>query len=65
MIHVVILLIVIGLLLWLATKYIPMNDAIQRILIGVVVIGTVLWLLNVFGILDVGSFGDHPVHRFN
>ena len=49
----------IGLLLWLATKYIPMNDAIQRILIGVVVIGTVLWLLNVFGILDVGSLGDH------
>jgi len=60
--HVAIILIVIGLLLYLVVKYIPMEATIQRILIGVVVIGTVLWLLNVFGIFDLGTV---PVHRFN
>lgn len=65
-IHVAVILIVIGLLLWLATTYIPMAEPIKRILIGVVVIGTVLWLLSVFGIFDFGSFGDHPLnHRYN
>lgn len=62
MIHVVIILIVIGLLLYLVTKFIPMNAGIQKILIGVVVIGTVLWLLRVFGIFDIGTV---PVHKFN
>jgi hypothetical protein len=64
-IHVAVILIVIGLLLWLATTYIPMADPIKKILVAVVVIGTVLWLLSVFGIFDLGSFGDHPVHRYN
>jgi hypothetical protein len=63
MLHVVILLIVIGLLLYLATTYIPMNDAIKKILVAVVVIGVVLWLLQVFGIFDIGV-GDHPFHRY-
>jgi hypothetical protein len=61
MIHIVILIIVVGLLLWLATTYIPMDPNIKKILVAVVVICLVLWLLNVFGIFDMGSVGNHPL----
>ena len=56
MLHIAIVLIVIGVLLWLVTTYIPMNDTIKKLLIAVVVIMTVLWLLNGFGLLDIPSF---------
>jgi cytochrome c biogenesis protein CcdA len=49
--NIIIVLIVIGVLLWAVTNYIPMNDTIKRILIGVVIVITVIWLLQVFGIL--------------
>ena len=54
LINVVLVLIVIGVLLWLINRYIPMQGTIKSILNGVVVIAVVLWLLNVFGLL--GSF---------
>lgn len=41
---------VIGVLLWLVNRFIPMARSIKSILNGVVVIGVVLWLLNVFGL---------------
>ncbi len=44
-------IIVVGLLLWLVTKYIPMEPPIKQILVAVVVIVLVVWLLRVFGIL--------------
>jgi len=50
-IHVVIVLIVVGVLLWLANSYIPMDGKIKKIINIVVVIAVVLWLLNVFGVL--------------
>jgi hypothetical protein len=43
-------LIVVGVLLWLVNRYIPMQGTIKSILNGVVVIAVVLWLLNVFGL---------------
>jgi hypothetical protein len=43
-------LIVVGVLLWLVNRYIPMQSSIKSILNGVVVIVVVLWLLNVFGL---------------
>jgi hypothetical protein len=54
-------LIVVGVLLWLVNRFIPMQGSIKSILNGVVVIAVVLWLLNVFGLfhslshLRVGS----------
>jgi hypothetical protein len=51
LVHVVIVLIVVGVLLWLINRYIPMAGSIKSILNAVVVIAVVLWLLNVFGIL--------------
>lgn len=44
------ILIVIGVLLWLVNRFIPMASSIKSILNGVVVIGVVLWLFNVFGL---------------
>jgi len=43
-------LIVVGVLLWLINRFIPIQGTIKSILNGVVVIGVVLWLLNVFGL---------------
>jgi hypothetical protein len=43
-------LIVVGILLWLVNRFIPMQGTIKSILNGVVVIAVVLWLLNVFGL---------------
>jgi hypothetical protein len=43
-------LVVVGFLLWLVNRFIPMQGTIKSILNGVVVIAVVLWLLNAFGI---------------
>ena len=44
------ILVVVGVLLWLVNRFIPMQGSITSILNGVVVIAVVLWLLNVFGL---------------
>jgi hypothetical protein len=51
LINIVIVLIVVGILLWLVNRFIPMQGTIKSILNAVVVICVVLWLLNVFGVL--------------
>jgi len=43
-------LVVIGVLLWLVNRFIPMAGSIKSILNAVVVIGVVLWLLTVTGL---------------
>jgi hypothetical protein len=48
--NVVIELIVIGVLLWLVNRFIPMAASIKSILNAVVVIFVVIWLLKVFGL---------------
>jgi len=50
LLQVVMVLIVVGVLLWLVNRFIPMQGTIKSILNGVVVIAVVLWLLNVFGL---------------
>ncbi|MCL5980158.1 MAG: hypothetical protein M1488_05655 [Gammaproteobacteria bacterium] len=55
LIHVVLVLIVVGVLLWLVNSYIPMASSIKSILNLVVVIVVILWLLNVFGIFTLPS----------
>jgi hypothetical protein len=51
LLQIVIVLIVVGVLLWLVDRFIPMQGSIKSILNGVVVIAVVLWLLNIFGLL--------------
>jgi hypothetical protein len=50
LVQLVVILIVIGVLLGMVNRYIPMAGSIKSILNGVVVISVVLWLLNVFGL---------------
>jgi hypothetical protein len=51
LLNILLALIVVGFLLCLVNRFIPMAGSIKSILNGVVVIGVVLWLLNVFGVL--------------
>ncbi|HVB34374.1 MAG TPA: Thivi_2564 family membrane protein [Patescibacteria group bacterium] len=50
LLNIVVTLIVVGVLLWLVNRFIPMAGSIKSILNVVVVICVVLWLLNVFGL---------------
>jgi hypothetical protein len=52
LVQLVVVLIVVGVLLGLVNRYIPMAGSIKSILNGVVVIVVVLWLLKVFGLLS-------------
>lgn len=58
LVNVVVVLIVVGVILWLINRYIPMQGTIKSLLNGVVVIVVVLWLLNVFGLL-------HYINQFH
>jgi hypothetical protein len=61
LIHVLIVLVVVGVLLWLVNAYIPMDAKIKKILNIVVVIAVVIWLLSAFGI--IGSLSGIRVGR--
>jgi hypothetical protein len=59
LIHIVIVLIVVGVLLWLINSFIPMDSKIKSILNIVVVIAVIIWLLQAFGIM--GSLSSYRV----
>lgn len=50
LVQLVEVLVVVGVVLWLVNRFIPMQASIKSILNGIVVIGVVLWLLNVCGL---------------
>jgi hypothetical protein len=50
LLQILLTLIVVGVLLWLVNRFIPMQGSIKSILNAVVVIGVVVWLLNIFGL---------------
>jgi hypothetical protein len=52
LVNVVITIGVVGLLLWLVNRYIPMQSQIKGILNAVVVIAVILWLLRIFGLFQ-------------
>ncbi len=51
LITLVIVLVVVGVVLWLINRYIPMQSTIKKILNAVVVIVVILWLLSAFGVI--------------
>ncbi|SNS37687.1 hypothetical protein SAMN05421770_101722 [Granulicella rosea] len=61
LLQIVIILIVVGVLLGLVNRYIPMASSIKSILNGVVVIAVVIWLLQLFGVL--GSLNNIHIGR--
>ena len=50
LVQLVEVLIVVGVVLWLVNRFIPMQATIKSILNGVVVIAVVLWILNITGL---------------
>jgi hypothetical protein len=50
LLQVVEVLIVVGVLLWLVNRFIPMQGTIKSVLNGVVIVAVVLWILNIFGL---------------
>jgi hypothetical protein len=51
LVNIVLALIVVGVLLWLINRYIPMQGTIKGILNAVVVIAVVVWIVNIFGLM--------------
>ncbi len=60
-IHILIVLVVVGFLLWLVNRYVPMAAPIKTILNVVVAFLVVLWLLSATGLLSGfgGTVGLH------
>jgi hypothetical protein len=59
--QILIVLVVVGVLLWLVNRFIPMQGTIKSILNAVVVICVVLWLLSIFGLFH--SFSHMHIGR--
>jgi undecaprenyl pyrophosphate phosphatase UppP len=59
LINLVVVLIVVGVLLWLVNRFIPMASSIKTILNVVVVIAVVVWLLQAVGLW--GGFSNYRV----
>jgi hypothetical protein len=49
--QIFITLIIVGVLLWLVNRFIPMQSTMKGILNGLVTIVVVVWLVNVFGLM--------------
>ncbi|MHB8174407.1 MAG: Thivi_2564 family membrane protein [Nitrospirota bacterium] len=52
LVHLVIVLVVVGLIMWVINSYIPMQSTIKKLLNVVVVIAVIIWLLSAFGLLN-------------
>ena len=63
LVQLVVILIVVGVLLGMVNRYVPVAGSIKSILNGVVVISVVLWPLNVFGLFS--SLSAIRVGRFS
>ena len=63
LINVMMILIVVGFLLWLVNRFIPMVSPIKSILNVVVIVAVILWLLRVFGIFN--AFGWLHMNRWS
>lgn len=58
LLQIAVTLVIVGVLLWLVNRFIPMQGTIKSILNVVVVVCVAIWLLNIFGVLS----SLHGVH---
>jgi hypothetical protein len=61
LLNIVLTLIVIGFLLWLINRFIPMQGTIKSLMNAVVVIAVIIWLLYAFGIISSTGTVSVPV----
>jgi hypothetical protein len=52
LLNVVVTLVIVGVILWLINRFIPMAASIKTILNAVVVIAVIWWLLGVLGFVE-------------
>ena len=52
LIDIVVTLVVVGVILWLINRFIPMAGPIKTILNAVVVIAVIWWLLGILGVVQ-------------
>ena len=57
LVHIVLVLVIVGVLLWLINSFIPMDSKIKTLLNIVVMIAVIIWLLQALGIMG-------PISRF-
>lgn len=50
LVNIVLTLLVVGVILWLINRFVPMQSTIKGLLNAVVVIAVVIWMLKVFGL---------------
>jgi len=50
---IALIIIAVGILLYLANRYIPMEGTVKKILNIVVIVALVLWLLRTFGVIQI------------
>jgi len=55
LLHILIVLVIVGIVLWFVNKFIPLPNFIKTVLNVVVVIAVIWWLLTVFGIVSSGA----------
>lgn len=56
LIDIVVTLVIVGVILWLINRFIPMASSIKTILNAVVVIAVIWWLLGILGVVQpIGS----------
>ena len=58
-VSILVTLVIVGVVLWLITTYIPMAAPIKTVITVVVVLLLCLWLLSIFGVMDYSI----PIHR--
>jgi hypothetical protein len=63
MIQLIIGLALIGFLVYLIVTYIPMPAPIKNLIMVIVVVCVILWLLQVFGVYDLGPQLPNLRHR--
>ena len=51
LVHIAVILVIVGLIMWLINTYIPMAGAIKSLLNIVVFVVLLVWILQVFGLV--------------
>jgi hypothetical protein len=51
LVHIAVILVIVGLIMWLINTYIPMAGAIKSLLNIVVFVVVLVWILQVFGLV--------------
>jgi len=55
-ITIILVIALVGFILWLIERYLPMDVTVKRILEGVVILCMIIWILQSFGL--IGAIGS-------